>query len=80
MDKAVSLGGNASLDFFIAVAAYPEFYNLVKQLEHEGGGMRDPNAKPPPPGCYLSSICTFVPLHYILDLCAVRCQSTTLPF
>eukprot|EP00802_Teleaulax_amphioxeia_P010769 Tamp_10799.p2 GENE.Tamp_10799~~Tamp_10799.p2 ORF type:complete len:154 (+),score=40.33 Tamp_10799:226-687(+) len=29
--------------------AYPEFYNLVKQLEHEGGGMRDPNAKPPPP-------------------------------
>jgi hypothetical protein len=41
-------------------AAYPEFYNLVKQLEHEGGGMRDPNAKPPPPGPFscLCSPCT----------------------
>eukprot|EP00277_Geminigera_cryophila_P028131 CAMPEP_0179466076 /NCGR_PEP_ID=MMETSP0799-20121207/47493_1 /TAXON_ID=46947 /ORGANISM="Geminigera cryophila, Strain CCMP2564" /LENGTH=154 /DNA_ID=CAMNT_0021270699 /DNA_START=165 /DNA_END=629 /DNA_ORIENTATION=+ len=29
--------------------AYPEFYNLVKLLEHEGGGMRDPNAKAAPP-------------------------------
>ena len=28
--------------------AYPEFHALVKLLEHEGGGMRDPNAKPPP--------------------------------
>ncbi len=26
-------------------AAYPEFHTLVKILEEEGGGMRDPNAK-----------------------------------
>jgi hypothetical protein len=32
----------------VSDAAYSEFYNLFKQLEHEGGGMRDPNAKPPP--------------------------------
>eukprot|EP00960_Hanusia_phi_P031061 749049-Hanusia_phi.AAC.3 len=29
--------------------AYPEFYALIKVLEAEGGGMRDPNAKPAPP-------------------------------
>jgi hypothetical protein len=28
------------------VAAYPEFVELIKKLEEEGGGMRDPNAKP----------------------------------
>ncbi|EKX40626.1 hypothetical protein GUITHDRAFT_113414 [Guillardia theta CCMP2712] len=28
--------------------AYPEFYALIKVLEAEGGGMRDPNAKPAP--------------------------------
>ena len=26
-------------------AAYPEFQALVKKLESEGGGMRDPNVK-----------------------------------
>mmetsp|Transcript_53105 Transcript_53105/g.126354 ORF Transcript_53105/g.126354 Transcript_53105/m.126354 type:complete len:150 (+) Transcript_53105:143-592(+) len=26
--------------------AYPEFVDLIKKLEEEGGGMRDPNAKP----------------------------------
>mmetsp|Transcript_56360 Transcript_56360/g.115274 ORF Transcript_56360/g.115274 Transcript_56360/m.115274 type:complete len:162 (+) Transcript_56360:110-595(+) len=29
--------------------AYPEFHALVKALEEEGGGLRDPNAKAPPP-------------------------------
>ena len=31
-----------SNDFFVA---YPEFQALVKKLEAEGGGMRDPNMK-----------------------------------
>ena len=42
-------------------AAYPEFYNLVKQLEHEGGGMRDPNAKPAPPGRSFVSVWLLCP-------------------
>ena len=29
----------------LSVSAYPEFHTLVKILEEEGGGMRDPNAK-----------------------------------
>ncbi len=30
-------------------SAYAEFRQLVRTLEEEGGGMRDPNAKAPPP-------------------------------